>query len=70
MNAQMEDNENWSVCPKCGAPVMINPATGALEPCAECASAASKDVGAMGIGAIAAGLALIVALVYFCLRIL
>jgi hypothetical protein len=35
-------NENWGVCPECGAPVLINPKTSTAEPCSICASRASR----------------------------
>lgn len=70
MIANAENNENWGQCPKCGEPMLIDPNTGKTEPCAMCASLASKRVGVMGIGLLIAGIAAIVALVYFCVRIL
>lgn len=63
-------NENWGTCPTCGQPVLLDPATGVAEPCAACASHASKGGRALGIFWIALGLAAIVALVYLCIRIL
>ncbi len=35
-------NENWGQCPKCGSPVLIDPNTNRAEPCANCASLASR----------------------------
>lgn len=62
-------NENWGTCPKCGEPVLINPSTGKMEPCAACASRKSPGV-AMGTMLLIAGVAIVAGLVYFCIRIL
>jgi hypothetical protein len=64
------DNPNWGKCPKCGAPVMIDPETGKPQPCAQCASAASPYSGTLGIVFLLFGLAAIVGLVYLCIEIL
>jgi uncharacterized protein (DUF983 family) len=64
------DNPNWGKCPKCGAPVMIDPETGKLQACARCASAASPYSGALGIVFLLVGVAAIVGLVYLCIEIL
>jgi hypothetical protein len=35
------ENENWRKCPNCGSPLLVDPATGKTEPCADCKSQAS-----------------------------
>ncbi len=70
MKLNAENNDNWGTCPKCGEPVMIDPKSGKAQPCATCASSASKMNVAMGIFLLAAGIAVIAGLVYFCIRIL
>jgi uncharacterized protein (DUF983 family) len=70
MTTSTATNENWGGCPKCGQPVLIDPATGVAEPCAACASHASKGGRALGIFWLVLCLAAIVALVYFCIRTL
>jgi len=64
------ENENWGTCPKCGTPVLIDPATGTAEPCAACASHASPTGRALGVTWIVAGIVLIVILVVVCLQML
>lgn len=44
---------------------MIDPNSGAAEPCATCASLASKGAGTMGIVLLIAGIAAVIGLVYF-----
>jgi hypothetical protein len=63
-------NENWGTCLKCGEPVLLHPQTDAPEPCATCASRASKQTFAMGVVLLTAGVVAIVGLVYLCIRIL
>lgn len=63
MNTNSENNENWGTCPKCGAPVLLDPATGAAEPCAACVSHASPTGRTLGTVWLLAGIALIVVLV-------
>lgn len=70
MSVTSENNENWGKCPKCGEPVLKDPETGKFEPCAACASHASKRAGAMGTVLLIAGVAAIAGLVYLCIRIL
>lgn len=70
MNMNTESNENWGTCPKCGEPVLIDPNTGKMQPCATCASLADKPGIAMRAVWIIGGLVAIVALVYLCIRIL
>ena len=70
MNAKTENNENWGKCPKCGEPVLKDPETGTLEPCAACASHESQRVGAMGAVLLVAGVAALVGLVYLCVKVL
>ena len=65
-----DNNENWAKCPACGEPVMIDPNTGKAEPCATCASLATKQVGVLGVGVLLAGAALVVGVVYYCLQLL
>jgi uncharacterized protein (DUF983 family) len=65
-----ESNENWGTCPVCGEPVLIDPATGAAEPCATCASHASPTGRTLGTAWIIAGVALIVILVVVCIQML
>lgn len=62
-------NENWGTCPKCGEPVLIDPATGRTEPCATCSSRKSPGV-AVGAVSVIAGIIAIGVLVYLCIRIL
>ncbi|MEO7402427.1 MAG: hypothetical protein ABIU95_02015 [Burkholderiales bacterium] len=69
MNTSTTSNENWGTCPGCGEPVLINPSTGKMEPCAACASRKSPGV-AMGTMLLIAGIAIVVGLVYFCIRVL
>ncbi|MEQ8785269.1 MAG: hypothetical protein RIC55_03185 [Pirellulaceae bacterium] len=64
------DNPNWGECPKCGSPVMIDPASGRLQACARCASAASPYSGVLGVFFLLLGLAAVVALVYFCIELI
>ncbi len=47
---------------------MIDPSSGTAEPCAKCASLASKGVGAMGIVLLIAGIAAVVGVAYSCVR--
>ena len=69
MNTSTTSNENWGTCPKCGEPFLINPSTGKMEPCAACASRKSPGV-ARGMTLLIAGIAIVVGLVYFCIRVL
>lgn len=70
MNTGTVTNENWGTCPTCGQPVLIDPATGSAEPCAACVSHASPTGRALGAAWIVAGVALVVILVYVCIRML
>ena len=70
MNVNIEGNENWGVCPKCGEPVLRNAETGVAEPCANCESEASPEGGALGMGAIAVGVIAIAAVLYLCIKLL
>lgn len=36
------ENENWTACKQCGARLLVDPQTGAAEPCAHCQSRAKK----------------------------
>ena len=69
MDKNIASNENWGACPKCGEPVLINPSTGEMEPCAACASRKSPGI-AIGTILFLAGVAAVVGLVYLCIRIL
>jgi uncharacterized protein (DUF983 family) len=69
MSKITESNENWGTCPKCGEPVLIDPKTGKMQPCATCASQSSPGV-AMGVVLVIAGIAAIGGLIYLCIRIL
>ena len=69
MNKSTASNENWGTCPKCGEPVLINPSTNKMEPCATCASRKSPGI-AIGTMLLIAGIAAVVGLVYLCIRIL
>lgn len=69
MNKIAESNDNWATCPKCGEPVLIDPKTGLVQPCANCASQKSPGT-AVGSLLIIAGVVAIIVLVYFCIRIL
>jgi uncharacterized protein (DUF983 family) len=70
MNSSVASNENWGACPKCGEPVLIDPATGIAEPCAACMSHASPTGRALGTAWIVGGIALIVVLVVVCIEML
>jgi hypothetical protein len=61
-------NENWGQCPKCGSPVLIDPSTGSAESCSNCATLASRVGLYAGVFWIVAGLAVVVLIVYFCVR--
>jgi hypothetical protein len=63
-------NENWGQCPKCGSPVLIDPSTGRAEPCGNCATLASRAGFYAGLFWILAGLAALVLVVYFCVRLI
>ena len=69
MDKSTMSNENWGACPKCGEPVLINPSTGMMEPCAACASRKSPGI-AIGTILLIAGIAAVIGLVYLCIRIL
>ena len=69
MDRSAASNDNWGVCPKCGEPVLINPSTNEMEPCAACASRKSPGI-AIGTILIIAGIAAVIALAYLCIRIL
>ncbi len=70
MKVSVDNNENWGTCPKCGEPVLIDPDSGQAQPCANCASLASRGAGVMGIVLLLVGVVAIVGLVYFCIRML
>jgi hypothetical protein len=36
-----QENENWRNSPRCGSPLLVDPQTGKIEPCANCTSLAS-----------------------------
>ena len=38
---------NWSECPRCGTPLLIDPKTNQIEPCANCESMVSPVAGAL-----------------------
>ena len=63
-------NENWGKCPKCGTPVLIDPETGRAEPCGNCASLASRSGLYTGLFWIVAGIAIVILIVYFCIRLI
>ncbi len=63
-------NENWGQCPKCGSPVLIDNNTGEAEPCSNCAALASRSGLYAGALWIVAGAAVVVLIVYFCVRLL
>ena len=63
-------NENWGQCPKCGSPVLIDPSIGRAEPCGNCGALASRAGLYAGLFWILAGLAVLVLVVYFCLRLI
>ncbi|HEX4412059.1 MAG TPA: hypothetical protein VH107_00430 [Lacipirellulaceae bacterium] len=69
MVTNLNQNENWGTCPRCGEPVLIDPVTHKAEPCATCASRKSPGV-AMGTLGVIAGIIAIAALAYLCIRIL
>jgi uncharacterized protein (DUF983 family) len=64
-----ESNDNWHTCPKCGEPVLIDPKTGRVQPCANCTSQKSPGI-AVGSLLVIAGIVAIIVLVYLCIRIL
>lgn len=70
MSVNKTNNDNWTTCGKCGEPVLIDPNTGKAEPCANCATIASKPGVASGTLLVIAGIVAIVGLVYLCIRIL
>jgi len=70
MDTTTPANDNWGTCPKCGQPVLIDPATGVAEPCAACVSHASPTGRALGTTWIIAGIVLIVILVVVCIQML
>jgi hypothetical protein len=63
-------NENWGQCPKCGSPVLIDPTTGRAEKCGNCAALSSRAGLYAGVYWIIAGVAVLVLVVYFCLRLI
>jgi hypothetical protein len=69
-NTATDSNENWGQCPKCGSPVLIDPSIGQAEPCGNCASLASRAGLYAGLFWIVAGLAVLVLVVYFCVRLI
>ena len=69
MDKSAVSNENWGTCPTCGEPVLINPSTNKMEPCATCASRKSPGI-AIGTILLIAGIAAVIGLVYLCIRIL
>jgi uncharacterized protein (DUF983 family) len=69
MNVNSGNNDNWVACPRCGEPLLIDPKSGKAEACANCASLANKKMGTIGIGLVMTGVAIVVALVYICIRI-
>jgi hypothetical protein len=52
------NNENWRDCPKCGSRLLVDPATGKTEPCANCLSL--KSTGGLLGGSFAILVAVIV----------
>lgn len=66
----IDENENWDKCPKCGSPVMLDPETGRAENCSNCESQASLTGGWLGLGFIALLVLGMIALVYFSIQIL
>lgn len=70
MAVNMAQNDNWKTCSKCGEPILIDPKTGQVQPCANCATVNSKPIAAAGFLLIALGIMAIVTLVFLCIRIL
>jgi uncharacterized protein (DUF983 family) len=66
----IDENENWDKCPKCGSPVLLNPETGMAENCSNCESQASATGGWIGLWFITLLVLGVVALVYFSIQIL
>ena len=66
----VDSNENWSTCPRCGSPVLKNPASGETEACGNCAAQASRRGLYTGFLAILAGVVVFVLVLWLCINIL
>ena len=64
------DNENWRECPVCGARLLVNPATGKPESCANCLSLKSTGGLLGGSFAIILGVIVIAILVIYGISLL
>jgi hypothetical protein len=64
------ENENWSKCPHCGSRLLVEPATGNVEPCANCKSLSSSGGLFSGMFALALGVAVVVVVVIYCITLL
>ena len=65
-----QENENWSKCPNCGSPLLVDPNTGKTEPCANCASQASAAGLYGGAFAILLGVVVVAILVIYGISLL
>jgi hypothetical protein len=65
-----QSNENWSKCPRCGSPLLVDPATGKTEPCANCRSHSSTGGLFGGMFAIALGVVVVVILLIYGISLL
>lgn len=63
-------NDNWSACPQCGQPRLIDPSTGRPQACASCRSHAAGGTGVARVLVVVAGLAALAALFGLCARLL
>lgn len=63
-------NENWGKCPKCGSPLLIDPATSQMEACSNCVSEASPVGLFAGSIGILLGLAVVALILFFSLWLL
>ena len=64
------DNANWSPCPLCGQPLLIDSVHGGFEPCASCRSRQSVGAKVARVLVLAIGATAFVTLLLFCLRLL
>ena len=69
-NSEVPSNENWIACPKCGAPVFVNPETGAAEKCTNCDPKAVRLALAAGGPLLLMGLIAVVVLLAFAIWLL
>jgi hypothetical protein len=66
MPATISKNPNWTTCPRCSEPLLIDPTTGKPDICANCQSNASP-MAFMRLSMIGFGLLAVISLVAFCL---